>query len=79
MKTFSLTSANESDTGNDPANNEFTVLDFAGATGDKLEVVFSRSGAIGEIEVSAVPVPAGLPLLLGGIGAFAWMKRRKKA
>ncbi|SFF77452.1 VPLPA-CTERM sorting domain-containing protein [Roseobacter denitrificans] len=79
VKAFSLTADNESDTGNNPANNEFTVLDFGGATGDKLEVVFTRSGAVGEIEVSAVPVPAGLPLLLGGIGAFAWIKRRKKA
>jgi len=28
--------------------------------------------------MSAVPVPAGLPLLLGGLGAFAWMRRRQQ-
>lgn len=26
---------------------------------------------------SPVPLPAGLPLLIGGIGALAWMRRRK--
>ena len=29
------------------------------------------------IEVSQVPLPAGAPLLLAGLGAFAWMRRRK--
>lgn len=78
---FTLDSTNESDTGNNENNNEFTFLDFGGAIGDKLVVDFSDSGAVGEFDaaVSVVPVPAGLPLMLGGIGAFAWMKRRKKA
>jgi hypothetical protein len=31
------------------------------------------------IEVSQVPLPAGAPLLLAGLGAFAWMRRRKTA
>ncbi|MEL7150208.1 MAG: spondin domain-containing protein [Pseudomonadota bacterium] len=31
------------------------------------------------IEISEVPLPAGLPLLLAGLGAFGWMKRRQKA
>jgi len=30
-------------------------------------------------EISAVPVPAALPLMLGGLGAFGIAKRRKKA
>ena len=29
--------------------------------------------------VSTVPVPAGLPLLMTGLGAVAWMRRRKHA
>ena len=31
------------------------------------------------IEVSEVPLPAGLPLLLAGLGAFGWMRRRQNA
>lgn len=33
---------------------------------------FSIAGA-----TPAVPLPAGLPLLAGGLGAFAWLRRRK--
>jgi hypothetical protein len=36
------------------------------------------SGAIDNIMVSAVPVLAGLPLMLAGLGAFAALKRRRK-
>ncbi|WP_300029168.1 VPLPA-CTERM sorting domain-containing protein [uncultured Roseobacter sp.] len=79
VASFTLTDDNDSDTGQSATNNKFTLLDFGGATGDTLVVDFEDSGAIGQIEISAVPVPAGLPLLLGGMGAFAWMKRRKKA
>lgn len=43
-----------------------------------------RGCAIGEVafnavRVSDVPVPAGLPLLLGGLGVFGYMRRRKQA
>ena len=31
------------------------------------------------IEVSAVPLPAGFPLLLAGLGAFGWMRRRQRS
>ncbi len=34
---------------------------------------------IATIEVAAVPLPAGLPLMLAGLGAFGIAKRRKKA
>lgn len=37
------------------------------------------SGAIDNLSVSAVPVPAALPLLLAGIGGLAFMGRRRKA
>jgi len=32
---------------------------------------------IAEIQISAVPVPAALPLLLGALGVFGLMGRRK--
>ncbi|MCV6594727.1 MAG: VPLPA-CTERM sorting domain-containing protein [Silicimonas sp.] len=31
------------------------------------------------IEVSQVPLPAGAPLLLAGLGAFGWMRRRQRS
>ena len=40
---------------------------------------FAGSGAIDNIEVSSVPVPAPALLLLGGLGAFGAMRRRKKS
>lgn len=75
--TLTVDDTNQSDTNGPP--NAFTALDFGGAIGDQLVISFSASGALGEFDASPVPLPAGLPLLLGGIGAFAWMKRRKKA
>ena len=32
---------------------------------------------LASIEVSQVPLPAGFPLLLAGLGAFGWMSRKK--
>lgn len=78
VSSFTLTALNYSDTNNNVGNNEFTLLNFGGAIGDSLVVDFSRSGAVGEFEASVVPLPAGLPLLIGGVGALAWLKRRKK-
>jgi len=51
------------------------MLDFssAGSRGHDIaldNVVFSQS-------VAPIPLPAGAPLLLAGLGAFAWAKRRK--
>jgi hypothetical protein len=37
----------------------------------------SYGGLIDNIAVSEVPVPASAFLLLGGLGAFGWMRRRK--
>ncbi|AEI94431.1 MULTISPECIES: hypothetical protein [Roseobacter] len=42
--------------------------DHGGGTGYLIEVTGD--------EISAVPLPAGLPLLLAGVGIFGWMKRR---
>lgn len=38
----------------------------------------SLLGTIEISDVSAVPLPAGLPLLIGGLGAFGWMRRRQR-
>lgn len=74
-----ITAALQSDTSDFVTPNQFTTVDFGGAVGDRLRVTFSASGALGEFEASPVPLPAGLPLLIGGIGALAWLKRRKRA
>ena len=81
VASFDVDANNESDTGNNPNNNQFTFFDFDGLVGDELFVSFSASGAIGEFEVAsvaAVPVPASLPLLVGGFGMMAYMRRRRK-
>lgn len=79
VSSFTLDSSNESDTGNNANNNEFTFLDFGGATGNALVIEFADSGAIGEFEASVVPVPASLPLLIGGFGLLAFMRQRRKS
>ncbi|WP_299549464.1 VPLPA-CTERM sorting domain-containing protein [uncultured Tateyamaria sp.] len=79
VMSFTLNSGNESETGSNPRNNEFTLLGFAGAVGDTLRIDFAGSGALGEFEVSAVPLPAGLSLLLAGLGALVLVRRRQTA
>lgn len=79
VASFTLDASNESETGGNPNNNEFTLLGFGGAVGDMLRIDFVASGALGEFEINAVPLPAGLPLLLAGLGAFAWVRRRGTA
>lgn len=79
VQSFVLDQNNESDTGNDPGNNAFTFLDFGDALGDELVVTFTASGAIGELDASLapVPVPASLPLLIGGLGLIGMWRRRR--
>ncbi|MEM7710273.1 MAG: VPLPA-CTERM sorting domain-containing protein [Pseudomonadota bacterium] len=43
-----------------------------------LTFTFAGSGAIDDIQVSAVPVPASLPLLLAGLGGLGWAARRRR-
>ncbi len=49
---------------------EFTVLSASGS---------NPGVAIQSITVAAVPVPASLPMVLAGLGAFGLMRRRKAA
>jgi hypothetical protein len=59
-----------------------TGLNFSGGAGSYLLRIDGAAGSPGatyDIGISAVPIPASLPLLLGGIGALAAMRRRKAA
>ncbi len=47
--------------------------------GDSITLAYSGSGGIDSLELQAVPVPAALPFLLTGFGAFAAIRRRRKA
>ena len=74
------------DTGNNPNNNLFSRVSFLddqgiGATFRRAVFTFDGSGAIGDFNISEVPVPAALPLLLSGIAglSFASRRRRKQA
>ena len=63
-------------------DNEFTSFDFAGlsdAAGiTQFRVDYVGSGAIGAFDatLAAVPLPAGLPLMLLGLGGLGVMRRR---
>ncbi|WP_299748276.1 VPLPA-CTERM sorting domain-containing protein [uncultured Tateyamaria sp.] len=79
VASFTLDRSNESETGSNPNNNEFTLLGFAGAVGDTLRIDFAGSGALGEFELSAVPLPAAFSLLLAGLGGLVLVRRRQTA
>ena len=53
-------------------NDSPLLLKFA-ATGTK----DTLGGFIDSVSISAVPVPAGLPLLMSAMAGLAWMRRRK--
>lgn len=69
---------NESDTGNNANNNEFSMFDLNGVVADRLIVRFSDSGAIGEFEATAVPLPATLSLLAFGLLGSGYVARRRQ-
>ncbi|WP_282127614.1 VPLPA-CTERM sorting domain-containing protein [Roseobacter litoralis] len=48
----------------------FDTLKFASTT---------NAFEFSNVSIAPVPLPAGLPLLLAGLGTFAWMRRRKAA
>ncbi|WP_199913651.1 vWA domain-containing protein [Tateyamaria sp. Alg231-49] len=49
-----------------------TFLDFENAIGQKVASIVIDTGG----EIDPVPLPAGLPLLLAGLGAFAFVRRK---
>jgi hypothetical protein len=58
------------------------VLNINGTLGSLFEGAsdaFDKETAILRVEVSAVPVPAGLPLLASGFAFFAFMRKRRGA
>jgi hypothetical protein len=63
-------------------DNLFVTLGFgADAMGiTQFRVDFLGSGAIGafDVQLSAVPIPASLPLLLAGLGGLGYMGRRRR-
>ena len=46
--------------------------------GDSFTVSYSGSGGIDSLVLTAVPVPAALPLMFGAIGGLAFVSRRRK-
>ena len=56
------------------------VLDaqFADIVIDRFVFSLGNSGAIDNIVVTSVPVPAALPLFAAALGVFGWMKRRNR-
>lgn len=59
------------------ADNLFFLSGQETAAGTTVDLSGSAT-LLATIEISEVPVPAGFPLLLAGLGAFGFMKRRKR-
>ncbi len=58
--------------------NYFDRVSFEENAVYRLTVVLRGSGGVGEIGVAPIPVPAALPLLLGGLGLLGVARRRRK-
>lgn len=65
--------------GTDGGFNDFLIGDERFFNVTALTFDFGHeSGAIDNLEISAVPLPAGLPLLVAGLGAFGLLGRRRR-
>ena len=53
------------------------LLNTPTPAGLSINSVPGRADLLATIRISQVPLPAGAPLLLSGLGAFAMMRRRK--
>jgi hypothetical protein len=54
-----------------------TATSGSSTPGADIDAVGAISSAAPDPDINPVPVPAGLPLLLGGLGAFAFLRRRR--
>ncbi|MEM9989269.1 MAG: VPLPA-CTERM sorting domain-containing protein, partial [Pseudomonadota bacterium] len=61
------------------ADNQFMTLDLGAVQGVvRMLVRLESSGAIDNLVVDPVPLPAALPFMATGLAGLAWMRRRKK-
>ena len=64
------------------SDNHYATANYSWENVTRLSFRFSGSGAIDNLRieptVAQVPVPASLPLLLGALGGFGYMARRRK-
>lgn len=59
--------------------NQYTTIDLGGVTFRTAQFVFNGSGAIGNIDVSEVPLPAGFVFLLTGLAGLGASRRKSAA
>jgi len=76
---FAITGPNfNTDTNNNRNNNLFTTLSFDGITFRTAEFLFSGSGAIGNFDISEVPLPGALPLFFAGLAGMMFARRQRR-